>query len=204
MDEINLKNYINDLASNKPAPGGGSASALFAVLGCSLSSMVCALTLGKKKYEKYEKEISLLHKQVLNLKIKFEKLMQDDIDAFNQISSVYKMPSQTSKQKTIRHKKIQENLPKCIEVPFEIMQFSAEGINLSQKMIGKTNKLAISDIGCAVMGFKASLKSAWLNVLINLKSFDKAPKDIENKAKKILKEYIKKADEIYNLVEKEM
>ena len=42
--------FLDELASNAPAPGGGSVAALSGALGAALISMVCNLTVGKKKY----------------------------------------------------------------------------------------------------------------------------------------------------------
>ncbi|MEM0074158.1 MAG: glutamate formimidoyltransferase, partial [Thermoplasmatales archaeon] len=46
-----LTSYLSELASDKPAPGGGSASGIVGAFGAALISMVAGLTIGKKGYE---------------------------------------------------------------------------------------------------------------------------------------------------------
>ena len=51
--EMTLAGFVDTAASDAPAPGGGSVSALEGALGAALTSMVCALTLGKKNTPMY-------------------------------------------------------------------------------------------------------------------------------------------------------
>ena len=48
--EMKVNEFVDLMASDEPAPGGGSAAALEGALGAALTAMVCALTVGKKKY----------------------------------------------------------------------------------------------------------------------------------------------------------
>lgn len=160
MEKQDLNKFIEDLASNKPAPGGGSASALYGVIASSLASMVCALTEGRAKYSEYEEEVSSIHNEILLLKKDFERLIQEDVDAFLAMSSKYKLPHNTSEEKKIRDSAIQKALIPCTQAPLNIIKCCGKGIELCDRLIGKTNASAISDIGCAVEGFKAAIKSA--------------------------------------------
>ena len=49
-----VQEFLDDLVSKTPAPGGGSVAALMGATAASLVSMVCNLTIGKKKYAKIE------------------------------------------------------------------------------------------------------------------------------------------------------
>ena len=190
-----MQNFIEDLSSSKPAPGGGAASAMFSVLGTALTSMVCALTEGKPKYAEHEPVVKEAHEQILALQEKSKQLMDDDKRAFLAISDAYKQAN---------HDAIQKALPLATQVPLDIMKTAAKGLDITESLIGITNKMAVSDLGCAALGFKAAIKGAWLNVYINLQSFDEKPAEYSEEAKEILDTYLTKADKIYNRVENEI
>lgn len=198
---MNLNYFIEDLSSEKPTPGGGSTSALFGVLGCALDSMVCALTYNKKKYEEHQTFVRDCHNQILSLQNDLEDLIEQDMLAYSQLNGAYRLPKNTEEQKIYREKQIQSNLRPAAEVPFSIMKLCAQGIKITQTLIGKTNKLAISDLACSVVGFKAAIECAWVNVKINL-SLSKVPMDdIKQKCQDILSKYPKLAEEIYSQIE---
>jgi len=57
LAELTIKEFLEKIASNSPAPGGGSVAALSAALAASLTEMVAKLTIGKKGYEAVEDEM---------------------------------------------------------------------------------------------------------------------------------------------------
>ena len=56
LDQKTVREFINELGSNSPAPGGGSVAALAASLASGLGAMVFNLTVGKKMYNEYSDE----------------------------------------------------------------------------------------------------------------------------------------------------
>lgn len=157
---MNLENFINDLSSEKPAPGGGAASAMFGVIALALSSMVCALTKGKKAYEDYQNFVSEKHDEILKLQNQLVDKIQEDKDAYLAVNSAYKLPRETEEQIAFRNKSIQDSLRPAASTPLEIMRLCVAGLELTDSLIGKTTKMAVSDLGCAAQGFKAALNSA--------------------------------------------
>lgn len=194
---MNLENFIQDLSSDKPIPGGGSTSALFGVLASALSSMVCALTYNKKNYEQYQDFVKGQHKKILNLKDSLDKLIDKDMQAYLKLNNAYKLPKDTQEQIGFRNKQIQTLLRPAAEVPLEIMNLSAQGIDITNSLIGKTNKLALSDLACAAIGFKSAIQCAWLNVLINLSLSSSPMDDLKSEGEQLINKYISVADEIY-------
>src|SRR5258708_12167549 len=87
-----LKIYLDDLASAKPTPGGGSATALSCAMGAALASMVARLTLGKAEYAGVQQEIESLVQRVESLRERFQQLIQEDIDAYGHLSASFKIP----------------------------------------------------------------------------------------------------------------
>ena len=197
---MNLENFIDDLASKSPAPGGGAASSLFGTLGCALSVMVCCLTEGRKKYVDNEEFVKVQHEKLSQLQKELQDLMDEDVNAFMQISAAYKLPKETDEEKVARSVAIQEALIPATETPFKMMQLSAKALDITKSLLGKTNTQAVSDLGCAALGLKAAIQGAWLNVSINISSAKNKPVELETEAKEILSKYLPLADDIYNKV----
>ena len=67
------RKFVEVLASDAPAPGGGGAAALVGAIGTALGNMVGSLTVGKKKYADVEAEI-------IDLKAKCDALQKELLD----------------------------------------------------------------------------------------------------------------------------
>src|SRR2546423_12618550 len=87
-----LQNYLDELASSQPTPGGGSAAALSGAMAAALASMVVRLTLGKADYASVQQEMEILLHHTEKLRLRFQQLMQEDIEAYGRLSACFKMP----------------------------------------------------------------------------------------------------------------
>ena len=175
-----VTNFLDELASSAPAPGGGSVAAVSGALGAALVSMVCNLTLGKKAYADVQDDISDLLAQSEALRQELTDLLEDDVAAYTGYSKAAKMPRDTDEEKAERAKVMEEALKVATDVPLRIAETAAKVMDLCMPAAEKGNKWAVSDAGVAVLMAEAALRSAALNVLINLGSF--ALKDEEFKA----------------------
>src|SRR5713226_2318816 len=101
-----LQHYLDELASAKATPGGGSASALSGAMGAALVCMVARLTLGKAKYADVQPEVEELLQQTEKLRERFQQLMQEDIDAYGRLSASFKMAHNTPEETSARGKAI--------------------------------------------------------------------------------------------------
>src|ERR1700736_6144570 len=108
--EQTLQHYLDDLASSQATPGGGSASALTGAMGAALASMVARLTLNKSGYADVQQEIEGLLQQTERLRVRFQQLMQEDIDAYGRLSECFKMPRETDEERAARSAAIQSRL----------------------------------------------------------------------------------------------
>jgi formiminotetrahydrofolate cyclodeaminase len=163
-----VSQFLTELASSAPAPGGGSVAALSGALGAALVSMVCNLTVGKKKYADVEKDIKALLENSERLRHKLADLLQADVQAYTAVSQAMKMPRATDEEKAARAKVMQQALKKATDVPLQIAEACVEVIALCQPAAEKGNKNAVSDAGVAILMAEAGLRSAALNILINL------------------------------------
>ncbi len=163
-----VTNFLDELASNAPAPGGGSVAALSGALGAALVSMVCNLTLGKKAYADVQDEISDLLTESEALRQELTGLLEEDVNAYTGYSKAAKMPRGTEEEKAERQVVMQAALKVATDVPLSIAEAAVKVMDLCMPAAEKGNKWAVSDAGVAVLMAEAALRSAALNVLINL------------------------------------
>lgn len=163
-----VSNFLDELASNAPAPGGGSVAALSGALGAALISMVCNLTLGKKGYEDVQDDIRALLSESEALRHKLSELLEEDVKAYTGYSKAAKMPRSTDDEKAERAVAMQAALKVATDVPLAIAEAAVKVMDLCMPAAEKGNKWAVSDAGVAVLMGEAALRSAALNVLINL------------------------------------
>lgn len=166
MSQETLKKYLDDLASKKPAPGGGSAAGLSGAIGAALLGKVANFTVGKEKYKNVEKEMRSILERSSILRENFGKLSSEDATAYKKLSDTFKLPGSHKNRK----KKIQEALKEATVVPFEICKISHEAIKLALKAAKNGNVNLITDAGIASLALKCAFRSGLLNVGINLKS----------------------------------
>ena len=206
LAELKTAEFVDLLASDAPAPGGGSAAALEGALGAALTAMVCGLTVGKKKYAEFQELAEEAQKKATDLKARFVDVMDRDTEAFNVVSAAFGMPKATDEEKAARSAAIQKGLEGCTKTPFEMMELAAETLELTASILGKSNDSAASDLGVSALSLRAAIQGAWLNVLINIGSLkdQELAADYRQKGEALLARALPLADEIYNTVVKAM
>lgn len=206
LAELKTAEFVDLLASDAPAPGGGSAAALEGALGAALTAMVCGLTVGKKKYAEFEELAQSAQAKALDLKARFVDVMDRDTEAFNVVSAAFGMPKATDEEKAARSAAIQKGLEGCTATPFEMMELACETLELTQSLLGKTNDSAASDLGVSALSLRAAIQGAWLNVLINVGSLKNKElgEDYRAKGEALLAKALPLADQIYDTVVKSM
>lgn len=204
--DMTIDDYIHVLGSDAPAPGGGSASALAAAQGMALTKMVAELTIGKKKYQAYEAEMTAVRDQATRLTAALLAAIDKDTAAFNEVSAVFTMPKGTDEEKQARRQAMQRALKIAATSPIELMTLIHEALQVTAQAVGKSNTNAASDLAVAALNLRAGLEGAWLNVLINLAGIKDAAFVAEMKAKgtPLLEEGEKWADQIYHDILKDM
>ena len=163
-----VQTFLDELASKASTPGGGSAAAIMGAMGAALASMVCNLTLGKKGYEEVEGEMQALLEKSEALRATLTDMVRADVEVFDQVMAAYGMPKDTDEQKAKRSEAIQTALKAATDVPLACARTCAEVIDLCKPVAEQGNKNVISDAGVAVLAAQAALRSAALNVYINV------------------------------------
>ncbi len=168
IEEKSMQAFLDELAGKAPTPGGGSAAAVMGAMGAALVSMVAHFTLGKKGYEAVEAEAAGLLQQAESLRGQLADMVRADVDAFNQVMGAYGLARDTDAQKAERSAAIQTALKQAADVPLACAQLCADVIRLTRPMAAIGNKNVISDAGVAVVAAEAALRSAALNVYVNI------------------------------------
>ena len=209
LADMQVTQFCDVLASDAPAPGGGSTAALEGALGAALTAMVCGLTTigkSKEKYAEYQEFVLASQKKALDLKARFVDVMDRDTEAFNVVSAAFGMPKATDEEKAARSAAIQKGLEGCTRTPFEMMELAAETLELTAELLGKTNDSAASDLGVSALSMRAAIQGAWLNVLINIGSLKnkELAEDYRKKGEELLAKALPRADQIYQNVLSQM
>ncbi|MEG0133164.1 MAG: cyclodeaminase/cyclohydrolase family protein [Clostridium sp.] len=210
LDTKTIREFIDELGSNSPAPGGGSVAALCASLGSALSSMVFNLTIGKKVYEALSaEEKELVDKYLVissNQKDEFLDLMNEDTEAFNGVMAAFKMPKETDEEKANRSAKIQEGYKAATQVPLKVARKAYEVYEGILVCVKYGNKNAISDGGVAALLIQSAVEGAIMNVKINLSSIkdEVYNEEIRKELKSLSENGMKKQQEILAIVNSHM
>jgi len=197
-----LKKYLDETASGAPTPGGGSVASLVGALGAALTSMVCNFTVGKEKYKDVEAEISDILSNAEQLRTELLNLMVEDTQAYGEVSKAYSMPRNTPEEKEVRTQAIQKALRIAMQAPLETAFCCYKVIKLNEPLVDKGNQNLISDVGVAVLLAESALRSAVLNVEINLSYIkdEQFCNDTREKLKAIITESSEIKSKIYDKV----
>ena len=167
---ISLKtdDFIDELSTNSPAPGGGSVSALVGSLGAALISMVGALNHEKKDNIKIKPQMEKIGVEAQEIKDRLSFLVDEDTNAFNKLMQANRLPSDNKSQKKEKLHAIQEANEYAIEIPLEVVSHCLRIIELSEKLIDNGSSSLVSDAGVSAEVALAGARGASMNVLINL------------------------------------
>lgn len=166
--EQRVIDFVAVTASKEPTPGGGAIAALTAATGAALAEMVANLTFGKKGYEAVQTEMEELQAKAEAIRERMLELSQADADVFNIFMNALGLPKNTDEEKTARTAAIQQAYKDAAMVPFEIGELANQIFDLAELASRKGNQNLITDGIIAAINARAAVKSAFLNVRINL------------------------------------
>lgn len=186
LSKMTLQEFNADLASNSPAPGGGSAAALLGSLSSSLCSMMAALTVGKKGCEAAFDESEKILAKMKEKREEFFKLMDKDASSFDAVIDALKLPKETEEQKAVRKAKIQEGYKAAIMPPIESANLAFTLYDDIDYIVTNGNQNVVTDGLAAAIAANSAIEMAMLNVKINLTSI-KDEDFVEEKKREIKK-----------------
>ena len=209
MDK-SVKDYVAQVASKDPTPGGGSVAALAGSLGSALTTMVGNLTIGRKIYEELNDDVrKTMDKNFEELKATKEKLNQivdEDTKAFDGVMLAFKLPKDTEEEKKKRTAAIQEGYKVALEVPLRCAEECFKVLKLQKVFAEHGNVNAITDVGVGALLAATGLEGALLNVKINLLSIkdEKYKNEMDKKINQLLEEGIQMKEDLLKIVYKRL
>ena len=169
LKDTSIELFLDDLASRKPTPSGGSAAAVMGAMGAALVSMVCNLTIGRTQYRDSEEKLKSVLTKAEELRRDLIKMIEEDMQAFDGVMRAYRMPRLTKDETATRAQVIQTALKTATLVPMRCCRACGEVIILGRVVGDKGNRNVVSDAGVATVAAYAALRSAALNVFTNAK-----------------------------------
>lgn len=193
LASMDIYEFADELASDSPAPGGGSVAALNGTLSAGLSSMVGNLTYNKKGYKEVKQIMIDVSDKAQRLKDFFTESIDKDTEAFNKVMDAFSLTKGTDEEKALRDKAIMDATKEATLVPFAVLEKTKEAAELALIVVEKGNQNSLSDAGVAGLTTAAAAEGALYNVMINLEGIDD---------EEFNQETAKKAIEINNQVQK--
>ena len=157
--------FLTELSSNAPVPGGGGASAAVGAFAAALGMMVTNLTIGKKKYAEYEEELVACRARLEDLRDQLIDPVDGDAVAFEPLSKAYSIPKDDPNRDQI----MEDALYEASVVPMSIMETVLAAAKELEILVEKGSRLAVSDVGVGILFAQAAIEGASLNVYINTK-----------------------------------
>jgi glutamate formiminotransferase/formiminotetrahydrofolate cyclodeaminase len=170
LARMTVSRFVDEVASEAPAPGGGSVAALAASLGAALVALVANVTVGRAGFEAVSPALSADAERAQELKARLATLIDEDTRAFTDVVAARRLPKGTAADESARTHAIEAALQRAARVPRETMQLSLEVLRLARSIVERGNPNAASDAGVAGLMARAGIEGAALNVLINLAS----------------------------------
>ncbi|MDD3653728.1 MAG: cyclodeaminase/cyclohydrolase family protein [Desulfotomaculaceae bacterium] len=162
-----LREVIELSASSQPTPGGGSVSAIIANFGLALLAMVCRLTAGKIKKQEIGRQVDEILDNANNMMHRLEKLVDEDMLAFERYIAATRLPNSTDIEKKARSEAIQNALKSATDTPLEIACVCLDALRVADKLSAIGNRQVISDVGVGAVATEAAIRGVLLSADIN-------------------------------------
>jgi glutamate formiminotransferase/formiminotetrahydrofolate cyclodeaminase len=194
--------FVDDVARDTPAPGGGSVAALCGSLAASLAAMVSGITYVRKDATENREALARLGASAQGLGRRLLEAIQADSDAFDGMLAARRLRGKSAEEKAAKEKSIVEATAGAIEVPLSVLQGAAEILEIAEKLTRIGAPTALSDVGVSAMAALAAAQGAYDNVLINLPDLTDASRAAELRAR--AERFLEEAREISSRVRRQV
>jgi glutamate formiminotransferase/formiminotetrahydrofolate cyclodeaminase len=198
-----LRDFMEETASESPAPGGGSIAACMGSLGTALGTMVANLSSHKRGWDERWEEFSDWADTGKSIQEELLLLVDEDTLAFNRIMEAFGLPKKTEEETATRQIAVQEAIRNAIEVPLRVMKTAASSMELLKAMAETGNPASVSDAGVGALAVRSCVRGAFLNVKINATGLEDRTfvEKILQEAESIEVRVVKLEEEILQIVE---
>lgn len=168
--DLKVTEFLSEIQSDAPVPGGGSVAALSGGIAASLAGMVAGLTLGKKKYDDVQGEMQEIFDKMTTWRVNFVDLIDKDASSFDDYMKAMKLPKETDEEKAVRATEMERSIKYAASVPLQCAKDAAALFDMIEAVVIKGNQNAVTDGAVASMMARSAVLGACLNVRINLGS----------------------------------
>jgi glutamate formiminotransferase/formiminotetrahydrofolate cyclodeaminase len=200
---MSLYSFMNETASESPAPGGGSVSAYMGSLGVALGTMVANISSHKRGWDDRWKEFSDWAEKGKEIQNKLLQLVDEDTAAFNGILNAYSLPKKTEEEIRVRKSAVQEATRNATLIPLKVMETAFSGFGLIREMVEKGNPNSVTDAAVGALAIRSCIRGAFLNVKINASGLEDKEfvSDLIKKGQVIESETIREEEAILKITE---
>jgi glutamate formiminotransferase / formiminotetrahydrofolate cyclodeaminase len=167
LAEMTLSGFVDETASESPAPGGGSVSSYIGSLGAALGTMVANLSGHKRGWDDRWEFFSDWAEKGKSVQKRLLMLVDEDTDAYNSILAAFSLPRKTEEEKHIRKLAVEQATRGATLVPYKVMETAYEGFEIVTAMVEEGNPNSVTDAGVGALALRACIRGAFLNVRIN-------------------------------------
>jgi formiminotetrahydrofolate cyclodeaminase len=197
---MEMKDFLDALASSRPTPGGGSASALAGSLSASLIAMVAGLSI--KKGQIQNKRMREIRRRSLTLQERLYKAIEEDSRSFDAVMEAFRLPREGQKERAYQNRMIQKAYQKATVAPQKVCELSIQLLEFSEFLLREGNRNALSDTGVAAALANTALGGGLLNIRINLDSVkDKA---FRKRKERLIRQFSKRRTLLMNGIAKQI
>jgi glutamate formiminotransferase/formiminotetrahydrofolate cyclodeaminase len=206
LTDLTLKGFMEETASESPAPGGGSVSSYIGSLGAALGTMVANLSGHKRGWDDRWEFFSEWAEKGKSVQNRLLQLVNEDTEAYNRILGAFSLPKKTDEEKLIRRKAVEEATLGATLVPYKVMETAFEGFEIVKSMVESGNPNSVTDAGVGALALRACIRGASLNVRINAAGLDDKSfaAEITDRALKLEVKAYEAENEIMKIVESKM
>ena len=206
LSALTLENFLSELGSEAPAPGGGSAAALAGAAAASLCAMVCRLTLARESLRTAWPAAHAALPESEALQARLARLVDDDSEAYLAVAAALRLPRDTAGQKEARRAAVQASAIRAAQVPLETLEAVRAAVRIAEVLVEEGNPSCSTDVGSAGALCRAGAEAAAYNVRVNLPSIKDAAVrgPLEDRAREALAEIRAAADRIAKRTEERL
>jgi glutamate formiminotransferase/formiminotetrahydrofolate cyclodeaminase len=203
---MTVREFVEETASESPAPGGGSIAAAMGAMGAALATMVANLSSHKRGWDERWEEFSDWAERGKRGHDELLRLIDEDTEAFNGLMAAFGLPKKTEADQEARRRAIQETTRRAIEVPLRVMEMALESMEVIAAMAETGNPASVSDAGVGALAARAAVMGASLNVRINAKGIEDRAwcAEVLNRAEEMQREACAREEGILQIVRSKM
>jgi formiminotetrahydrofolate cyclodeaminase len=166
--QLTVEDFLRELASDSPAPGGGSAAALAGAAGGALCAMVARLTLGREKFRNAWPDMEGLLKEAEELVERLRALVDEDAEAYASVVAARRLPKDTEAERSARGAALGPAVLRSARVPLETLTILQRLAGCAGRAVERGNPSCLTDAGSAAQMIRAAAMAASYNVRVDL------------------------------------